>query len=100
MSIPEFGNSNGTPFAQEIKIVKNFKKALLMVAGAAVQKFKDKLAHQQEILMNIADMIIEVYMLESALLKTEKLVYKSLSKSIYFNKKIRLQLSVYKNKLN
>ena len=48
MSIPDFGNSNGTPFAQEIKIVKNFKKALLMVAGAAAQKFKDKLAHQQK----------------------------------------------------
>ena len=36
-----------------------------MVAGAAAQKFKDKLAHQQEILMNIADMINIIYLCES-----------------------------------
>ena len=47
-----------------------------MVAGTAAQKLGDQLATEQEVMMNIANMIIEVYMLESALLKTEKLVLK------------------------
>jgi hypothetical protein len=45
-----------------------------MVAGAAVQKFMQKLSHEQEIIMNVADMLIEIYAIESALLRTEKLV--------------------------
>ena len=45
-----------------------------MIAGAAVQKFMMKLSHEQEILMNVADMIIEIYAAESALLRVEKLI--------------------------
>jgi len=45
-----------------------------MIAGAAVQKFMMKLSHEQEILMNIADMIIEIYAAESTLLRVEKLM--------------------------
>ena len=52
-----------------------------MVAGTAVQKLGNKLALEQEVMMNIANMIIEVYMLESALLKTEKLINKDGEKS-------------------
>ena len=44
-----------------------------MVAGAAVQKFMMKLPDEQEILMNLADMLIEVYVAESLLLRVEKL---------------------------
>ncbi len=75
MSIPDFGaEEEETLFAKEKKVLKNLKKATLMVAGAAVQKFMMKLSHEQEILMNVADMIIEIYAAESALLRVEKLI--------------------------
>ncbi len=75
MSIPDFGgNDDDTVFAAEKKVIKNMKKATLMVAGAAVQKFMMKLSHEQEILMNVADMAIELYVAESALLRVEKLM--------------------------
>ncbi len=75
MSIPDFGASDDEGvFSTEKKIIKNLKKATLMVAGAAVQKFMMNLSHEQEILMNIADMAIEVYIAESALLRVEKLI--------------------------
>ena len=45
-----------------------------MTAGAAVQKFMQDLEKEQEVMMNIADMLIELYVSESVLLKTEKLV--------------------------
>lgn len=45
-----------------------------MISGAAVQKYMQKLSQEQEILMNLADMLIEVYAAESAMLRTEKLV--------------------------
>ena len=74
MSIPEFGNDDSTPFARENKAVANFKKAILMTAGAAVQKLMMKIESEQEILMNIADMAIETFAVESALLRAQKLV--------------------------
>ena len=76
MSIPSFYKESDAFFAQEKKVLKNLKKTILMVAGTTAQKLGDQLAKEQEVMMNIANMIIEVYMLESALLKTEKLVLK------------------------
>jgi len=73
MSIPDFGEPDTALFAAEKKALENFKKAVLMVAGAAVQKFMMTLAKEQEILMNIADMAIETYTAESTLLRVEKL---------------------------
>jgi alkylation response protein AidB-like acyl-CoA dehydrogenase len=73
MSIPEFGNGEETPFAAEKKLIANFKKAILMTAGAAVQKLMMKIESEQEVLMNIADMAIETYNAESALLRAMKL---------------------------
>ena len=73
MGIPEFGEADTTPFAAEKKVIANLKKAILMCAGAAAQKFMQKLAHEQEIIMNISDMLIQVYEAESALLRAEKL---------------------------
>ena len=73
MSIPDFSSDDDdTLFAAEKKVLKNMKKSVLMIAGAAVQKFMGKLSHEQEILMNVADMAIEVYVAESVLLRVEK----------------------------
>jgi alkylation response protein AidB-like acyl-CoA dehydrogenase len=73
MSIPDFGSDEETPFAKELKYIANFKKAILMVAGAAVQKLMMQLEKEQEVLMNIADMAIETFHCESALLRVIKL---------------------------
>jgi alkylation response protein AidB-like acyl-CoA dehydrogenase len=73
MSIPDFGDENDAPFAKEHQAIDNFKKCILMVAGAAVQKLMMTLSKEQEILMNIADMSIVTYHAESALLRLEKL---------------------------
>lgn len=75
MSIPDFGASDDeVPFAAEKKVIKNLKKAVLMVAGAAVQKFMMKLSEEQEIILDLADMVIETYVAESVLLRVEKLM--------------------------
>ncbi|PJE46778.1 MAG: acyl-CoA dehydrogenase [Sediminibacterium sp.] len=73
MSIPDFGAEDEGTYAKELKAIANFKKAILMVAGAAVQKLMMQLDKEQEILMNIADMAIEVFHAESALLRVMKL---------------------------
>jgi alkylation response protein AidB-like acyl-CoA dehydrogenase len=74
VGMPEMGESDETPFAYEKKLVANYKKAILLVAGAAVQKLMTTLAKEQEVLMNVADMIIETYVAESVLLRVEKMV--------------------------
>lgn len=74
MSIPDFGATDEGAFATELKAIANFKKAILIVAGGAVQKLMTKLESEQEILMNIADMAIETFNAESALLRIIKLV--------------------------
>lgn len=75
MAIPDFGSGDEEGiFVREKKALQNLKKAGLMVAGAAVQKFMMKISEEQEILMNLADMLIEGYIAESALLRVEKLI--------------------------
>jgi alkylation response protein AidB-like acyl-CoA dehydrogenase len=75
MAIPDFGASEEEGvFVKEKKALANLKKAGLMVAGAAVQKFMMKLSEEQEVLMNLADMMIEGYVAESVLLRVEKLI--------------------------
>jgi alkylation response protein AidB-like acyl-CoA dehydrogenase len=75
MSVPDFGgDSDESRFAAEKKALKNAKKAVLMAAGAAFQKLAQKMKDEQEIVMDIADMIIELYVCESMLLRAEKLV--------------------------
>jgi hypothetical protein len=73
MSIPDFGSGDDGAFAAELKLIRNMKKAILMVAGAAVQKLMMKIEQEQEILMNIADMAIELFHAESALLRAMKI---------------------------
>jgi hypothetical protein len=74
MSIPDFSGGEEQLFDAEKKLLANFKKAVLMVAGSAVQKLMMELAKEQEVLMNIADMMIDVYIGESLQLRVEKMV--------------------------
>ncbi|HLY69104.1 MAG TPA: acyl-CoA dehydrogenase family protein [Puia sp.] len=74
MTIPDHAGDDDAPFAKERNAIVNFKKAILMVAGAAVQKLMTKIEQEQEIIMHIADMAIETYHAESALLRAMKLV--------------------------
>lgn len=63
-------------FAKEKSTLENLKKLCLLVAGRAAQKYMLELADQQEILMNLADMMIEIYAAESAVLRAEKALEK------------------------
>lgn len=74
-SIPSISpNDDSLIFAGEKKIISNLKKTALMIAGAAIRKLMEKLEEEQEILMHLADMLIEIFVAESALLRAEKLV--------------------------
>jgi len=73
MQIPDFGTGSETYFEKKHKYVKNFKKAILMVAGAALQKFGDKFQYEQELIMSAADMLMMTYAAESTLLRVQKL---------------------------
>jgi alkylation response protein AidB-like acyl-CoA dehydrogenase len=74
MSIPDFGAAEPEGFlAIEIKQVNQLKKAFLLVSGAAVQKLMTRIEEEQEIMMFLADMLIEIYAIESTLLRTQKL---------------------------
>lgn len=65
------------PLAQEKYLVKNAKKIALLAAGLAAQKFGKALDKEQEVLANIADLISNVYAMESVLLRTEKAIAKT-----------------------
>jgi hypothetical protein len=71
--IPSFDKPDYSElFAEEKEILQNLKKIFLMVAGSAVQKFGAKLEEEQQLLLASADILIEIYMAESSLLRTEK----------------------------
>jgi alkylation response protein AidB-like acyl-CoA dehydrogenase len=73
VSIPEFSGESDELLAAELKAIQNAKKAILVIAGAAVQKLMENLKDEQEIIMNVTDMMIEVFACESAYLRTMKL---------------------------
>lgn len=64
------------PLEQEKYLLRNAKKIVLLGAGLAAQKYMQKLEKEQEILVNLADMVAEVYNIESAILRTEKAINK------------------------
>jgi len=73
VSIPDAGAAEEGPFAAERKLIVQFKKAILLTAGAAVQKLMMQLESEQEILMHIADMAMITFHAESALLRLIKM---------------------------
>ncbi|MAJ97926.1 MAG: acyl-CoA dehydrogenase [Flavobacteriales bacterium TMED288] len=73
MSVPKFNNEIDSILLNEKKILKNLKKLTLLIAGKSVERFGKKITEEQEIMINLANMIIQVYVLESVILKTEKL---------------------------
>ncbi|MFD2891289.1 acyl-CoA dehydrogenase family protein [Flavobacterium chuncheonense] len=77
MGIPSFDIPDYTElFAEEKEMIGKLKKVFLMVAGAAVQKYGPELESHQQLLMAAADILIEIYMAESTILRTEKLAKK------------------------
>ncbi len=73
MGIPSFDSPDFSElFAEEKDLVSRLKKVFLMVAGSAVQKFGPELEKHQQLMMAASDILIEVYMVESAILRTEK----------------------------
>ncbi len=73
MSVPSFEAGDDGLLSAEKKAIDNAKKAILMIAGSAVQKLMEKLKDEQEIIMNVTDMLIEVFACESAYVRTMKL---------------------------
>ena len=74
-SIPSFDTVDATEFfASEKEILDRLKKVFLMVSGKAAQTFMNKIEEEQEVMMNLADIMIEIYAAESVLLRAEKLV--------------------------
>src|SRR5690606_38080120 len=64
------------PLAQEKYLVRNAKKVALMTAGLALQKYGQELEKEQEILVNFADIVSNIYAMESVVLRTEKAVHR------------------------
>ena len=71
---PSMGEEIEGPMAEERKLVAQAKKLGLFAAGSATQKYQQAIQDQQEIMGAIADIAIEIYAMESAVLRTQKLI--------------------------
>ena len=74
LSGPTMSEEVEGPLAEERKLVANAKKLGLFASGAATQKYMQKIQDEQEVMGAIADMTIEIYAMESAVLRTQKLI--------------------------
>ncbi|TRZ71373.1 MAG: acyl-CoA dehydrogenase [Bacteroidetes bacterium] len=83
---------NETYFQEKSRIIKNFKKAILIAIHGASAQFGKTLFQEQEVMNNISDMIIETYISESTLLRVEKL--ESMNKDMVVFKAI-LDVNIY-----
>src|SRR5690554_563584 len=92
MEIPDFDFDDSGEYAAEKRYIQNFKKAVLLTAGAAAKALTTSLAKEQEILMNIADIAMETYISESMLLRVQKM--KSLGKDADLQEKM-MQVYIY-----
>src|SRR5262250_3704364 len=69
---PSFEEAPEGVLADEARVVSNAKKMFLQAAGGAVQKFREKLADEQELLGALSNMVMEIYAMESSLLRAQK----------------------------
>ncbi|WP_313579104.1 acyl-CoA dehydrogenase family protein [Chishuiella sp.] len=94
MSIPSFDIPDYSElFAQEKEIIENLKKAFFMVAGAALQKFGAELEKHQQLIIATSHIMQEIYMVESAMLRAEKIAnVKGADNAKYAVKLVELQL--------
>jgi alkylation response protein AidB-like acyl-CoA dehydrogenase len=69
---PSFEEAQEGVLAEESRVLANAKKMFLQAAGGAVQKFREKLADEQELIAALSDIVMEVYAMESCLLRTQK----------------------------
>jgi hypothetical protein len=67
-------DSSDGQWTEESRIIQGAKKVFLMAAGAALQKYRDRLADQQEVIGALADIVLDIYPMESALLRAQKSV--------------------------
>jgi alkylation response protein AidB-like acyl-CoA dehydrogenase len=69
---PSFEEAPTGPFAEEEKSLEQAKKIFLLASGTAMQKFREQLAEQQEIVAALADIVMDVYAMESTLRRAQK----------------------------
>jgi len=69
---PSFEEAPEGVLAEEARVIANAKKMFLQAAGGAVQKFREKLAEEQELIGSLANMVMEIYGMESCLLRAQK----------------------------
>jgi butyryl-CoA dehydrogenase len=69
---PSFEETLEGVLAEEARVVANCKKIFLQAAGGAVQKFREKLAEEQELIGALANIVMEIYAMESSLLRAQK----------------------------
>src|SRR5216683_721843 len=69
---PSFEEAPEGVLADEARVVANSKKMFLQAAGGAVQKFREKLAEEQELIGALSNMVMEIYAMESCLLRAQK----------------------------
>lgn len=103
MSIPSFDIPDySATLAQEKEILENLKKVFFMVSGAALQKYGTELEHQQQLILAASEILIEIYMAESVILRAEKLAHEKSSHAELAEKMAKVQLfnSVEKIKSN
>jgi alkylation response protein AidB-like acyl-CoA dehydrogenase len=71
---PSFEEAPEGVLAEESRVVANTKKMFLQAAGGAMQKFRERLAEEQELIGALSNMVMEIYAMESCLLRTQKAV--------------------------
>jgi alkylation response protein AidB-like acyl-CoA dehydrogenase len=69
---PSFDETPEGVLAEEARVIANAKKMFLQAAGGAVQKFREKLAEEQELIGALANIVMEIYAMESSLLRAQK----------------------------